>query len=145
MDILPTVLDVTGASYPTELRGNAILPPEGTSLVPVMRGGRLPQRTLGFEHQGARALRQGDWKLVWSKRMPHDIEWQLYNLAKDRCETRDLAAEHPERVKAMAAQWEQWARRVQVIYEPPPATDGPQASAPTASAYSQPKAPRSTR
>jgi hypothetical protein len=145
MDILPTVLEVTGASYPTELRGNAVLPPEGTSLVPVMRGGRLPERTLGFDHQGARALRQGDWKLVWSKRMPHDIDWELYHLAEDRCETQDLAAKHPDRVKAMAAQWEQWARRVQVIYETQPTPDGSQArSAKTkpASAFTQQKTDR---
>ncbi|MFW6171368.1 MAG: arylsulfatase, partial [Planctomycetota bacterium] len=128
MDILPTLLEVTGATYPSELRGNAILPTEGTSLIPAMRDGRLPERTIGFDHQGARGLRKGDWKLVWSKRMPHDIDWELYNLAEDCCETRDLAAEHPDRVKTMAAEWEQWARRVQVIHEPPAGTDAPQAA-----------------
>jgi hypothetical protein len=54
--------------------------------------------------------------LVWSKRMPHEIRWELYNLAEDRCETNDLAAQYPDRVQALAAEWEQWARRVNVIY-----------------------------
>ena len=72
---------------------------------------------MGFDHQGARALRSGDWKLVWSKRMPHDVQWELYNLAEDRCETDDLSARYPERVEAMALQWEQWARHVNVIHE----------------------------
>ena len=69
-------------------------------------------------HGGAHALREGDWKLVWSKRMPHKIKWEWYNLAQDRCETHDLADAYPERVQQMAAEWEKWARRVNVIYEP---------------------------
>ncbi|MGQ9763126.1 MAG: arylsulfatase [Thermogutta sp.] len=118
MDIMPTLLEVTGASYPTTFCGNQITPLEGISLLPALRGQSLPERVLGFEHQGARALRQGDWKLVWSKRMPFEIRWELYNLAEDRCEINDLAAKYPERVQAMAAEWERWARRVNVIYEP---------------------------
>ena len=109
MDVLPTLLEVSGATYPAKFNGNAILPMEGTSLLPAMRGERLEERAIGFDHQGARAIRQGNWKLVWSKRMPHDIEWELYNLAVDRCETNDLASEDPERVHAMAAEWERWA------------------------------------
>lgn len=116
MDVLPTVLHATGAKYPEQLNGTTILPLEGISLLPAMRGERLRERSIGFDHQGARALRKGDWKLVWSKRMPQDIEWELYNLADDRCETQDLGATHPDRVKEMAAEWEQWARRVNVMY-----------------------------
>lgn len=117
MDVMPTLLEVAGAKYPAKFRGNTILPLEGTSLLPAMRGERLKERSIGFDHQGAHALRKGDWKLVWSKRMPHDIQWELYNLAEDRCEMSDLAKRYPDRVKAMAAEWERWARRVQVIDE----------------------------
>ncbi len=119
MDVLPTLLEVADGSYPRRLGGDRDrLPLEGESLLSVMRGsGKLPHRSIGFDHQGARALRQGDWKLVWGKRMPHEITWELYDLAADRCETTDLAARHPERVAAMAADWETWARRVGVIYE----------------------------
>ncbi len=129
MDIMPTILKSTGATYPVTYGGNTITPAEGTSLLPAMRGQSLPERLIGFDHQGAHALRQGDWKLVWSKRMPHEIQWELYNLAEDRCETNDLADTHPDRVEAMAAEWERWARRVGVIYEPKSTTqksDSPQ-------------------
>jgi arylsulfatase len=119
MDVMPTVLEAAGAQYPLTREGLGLPPPEGRSLLPAIRGERQPERTIGFDHQGAHALRQGDWKLVWGKRMPYDIRWELYNLAEDRCETTDLAGQQPERVKAMAAEWEQWARRVQVIYDKP--------------------------
>ncbi len=128
MDIMPTILDAAGANYPATHNGNAITPMEGTSLLPRMRGDELPDRTIGFDHQAAHALRRGDWKIVWSKRMPHEIQWELYNLAEDRCETNDLAEMYPDRVREMAAEWEQWARHVGVIYESaddPPESDSP--------------------
>ncbi len=117
MDIMPTLLEATGASYPKDLHGNAMTPLEGTSLLPALKGGKLPTRTIGFDHQGAHALREGDWKIVWAKRMPHELNWELYNLAEDRCELNDLAQEQPERVKAMVKEWEKWARHVNVIWE----------------------------
>ena len=116
MDIMPTLVAVAGARYPAAHDGHAITPMEGTSLLPAMRGDHLPERTIGFDHQGAHALRQGDWKIVWSKRMPHDIRWELYNLAEDRCECNDLANTYPDRVTAMANEWDKWARHVNVFY-----------------------------
>jgi arylsulfatase A-like enzyme len=116
MDVMPTLVEAAHAHYPAKFNGQSIQPLEGTSLLPAMRGDRLPARAIGFDHQEARAYRQGDWKLVWSKRMPQEIRWELYNLAQDRCETNDLAETHPDRVQTMAAAWEQWARRVNVIY-----------------------------
>jgi arylsulfatase A-like enzyme len=117
MDIMPTLLDVTGAKYPEKLGDEKVAPFEGTSLLPAMQGKELPKRSIGFDHQGAHALRKGDWKLVWAKRMPTEIKWELYNLAEDRCELNDLADKYPERVAAMAAEWDTWARRVGVIWE----------------------------
>jgi arylsulfatase len=119
MDIMPTILEATGAAYPATYRGNAITPREGVSLLPAMRGEALAERSIGFDHQGARALRRGDWKLVWSKRMPHEIEWELYNLAEDRCETRDMAGAHADRLTQLAAAWEVWAQRVSVVSRAP--------------------------
>jgi arylsulfatase A-like enzyme len=117
MDVMPTLLEVAAAKYPHNLNGNDILPAEGVSLLPAMRGEPLAERSIGFDHQGAHALRQGDWKAVRSKRMPHEIQWELYNLAEDRCETKDLSEDHPDRLEAMVETWEQWARRVQVTNE----------------------------
>lgn len=129
MDVMPTLLDVAGAEYPKEVEGRKILPVEGISLLPAMRGDVVAERTIGFDHQGARALRKGDWKLVWSKRMPEKVEWELYNLAEDRCETKDLAGDEPDMVAELAKEWEAWARRVYVIYDQPianrPARENP--------------------
>lgn len=118
MDLMPTVMEIANASYPESLNGKRRLPIEGTSLLPAMSGKLLPKRSIGFDHQAAHALRKGDWKIVWSKRMPHEIKWELYNLAEDRCETNDLALKYPERVKSMSDEWERWAKRVKVDYTP---------------------------
>ena len=119
MDVLPTILEALGLTYPQQFNGRAVTPVEGTSLLPAIRGDRLPARRIGFEHQGARALRDGDWKLVWSKRMPQEVKWELYDLATDRCELNNLATVHPDRVRTMSQHWEEWAGRVHVLYTAP--------------------------
>jgi len=119
MDIMPTLIEACGASYPQTLGGKPVTPLEGVSLLPAMRGKDLKQRAIGFDHQAAHALRDGDWKIVWSKRMPDPLKWELYNLAEDRCETNDLALHYPQRVAAMEARWKKWAARVGVTYNTP--------------------------
>ncbi|MHB8902757.1 MAG: sulfatase-like hydrolase/transferase, partial [Thermoguttaceae bacterium] len=114
MDMLPTICEAVGVKYPSEFRGRSILPAEGVSLLPALRGEPIPERPLAFEHQDARALRKGRWKVVWSKRMPHEIKWELYDIEQDRCETVDLAGQHPELTRALADEWMAWARRVKV-------------------------------
>lgn len=114
MDIMPTLCEATGAEYPSEFHGRTIQPAEGVSLLPALRGDTIPERPLAFEHQEARALRKGRWKVVWSKRMPREIQWELYDLENDRCETNDLAKLDPERTAALADEWLAWARRVKV-------------------------------
>jgi len=106
-DILPTILALTGAKYPTEFKGNQITPLYGRSFAPVIEGGMLPQPEWMFwEHYNDRAARKGDWKIIG--KMGSD-KWELYNVANDRTEQHDLAAEHPEMVKEMAVAWEKWA------------------------------------
>ncbi len=110
MDLMPTLCELAGATYPEP----PIQPLEGRSLTPAFAGRELGERELAFEHQGARALRSGRWKVVWGKRMPREPTWELYDLEADPCETRDLAAEEPERTEELAARWLAWARRVGV-------------------------------
>jgi arylsulfatase len=112
IDVLPTLLEITGAKYPRERNGTAILPAAGVSLLPAFNGG-TPSRgePLFFEHEGNRAVRDGDWKLVAVR----DGAWELYNLARDPTELEDLAANEPKRVAALAARWEEWARTHNVI------------------------------
>jgi arylsulfatase A-like enzyme len=107
IDIMATCMDAGGAAYPSNK-----IPLEGKSLVPVFEGKtRKGHEYLAWEHEGNRAVRQGDWKLV----SRHPGDWELYNLAQDRTETNNLAPREPERVKAMAALWDSWAKRCGVL------------------------------
>jgi arylsulfatase A-like enzyme len=109
MDILPTCLELAGAKYPGEYQGNTITPLEGKSLLPILKGQkREGHEMLFFEHEGGRAVRIGDWKLVALA----NRKWELYHVAADRTETHNLAERYPDKVKAMLGQWQQWARRV---------------------------------
>jgi len=109
IDIMPTCLDLAGASYPTRYRSNSLTPSDGKSLASCLAGRkRAGHEELFFEHMGGRALRIGDWKLVALK----DEPWRLYNLAKDRTETNDIASSQSQRVQNMSRKWNQWAASV---------------------------------
>lgn len=118
IDIMPTLRDVAGAEYPKTWNDNPVLPERGTSLVPVFEGKALPPRVLGFEHEKARALWDGEWKAVMSKRTPTKPEWELYNIDSDRCETKNVAAEHPDIMARLAKEWDTWAIETHVIDSP---------------------------
>jgi arylsulfatase len=110
-DIMATILDLTGTAYPTEYGGHAIEPLEGTSLVPALAGGEVDRPPMFWEHEGNAAVRIGRWKLVRNYPGP----WELYDMDADRTELHDVAAQHPERVADMAAQYDAWALRCGVI------------------------------
>ncbi len=112
IDIMATCVDLAGAKYPTEFSGEKIQPMEGRSLVPLHSPSLRPSvspspRHIIWEHEGNRAVRSGPWKLV-SK---HPSGWELYDIAADRTEQRDLAAKHPDRVREMSAAYDAWAKR----------------------------------
>ena len=112
IDIMATCLDVAGASYPREFAGELLKPLQGVSLRPAFSGEPLRRaEPLFWEHEGNRAAREGDWKLVARENGP----WELYDLSKDRSEQRDLAAQQPERVKDLAAKWDAYAARADVL------------------------------
>jgi arylsulfatase len=113
-DLMPTVLEVAGASYPQERQGQRVLPLEGVSLAPVLRGGHLPPRQIFMEHEGNRAVREGRWKLVALKDKP----WELYDLETDPTEMKDLAAGKTDLVARLAQAWEDWADRCLVRQGP---------------------------
>jgi arylsulfatase A-like enzyme len=112
IDVMPTVLEAAGARYPRTFESREILPAEGRSLLPAMRGGRAAERAVtGWEHQGHRALRRGDWKIVSRFNQP----WELYNMAEDRTELNDLISREGARAAAMQAEYERWAARCGVV------------------------------
>jgi arylsulfatase len=111
VDVMATVVDVTGAKYPREFKGKTIEPMEGVSLRPSFSGRSLKRtQPIFWEHEGNRAIRSGRWKLV-SKYMDG---WELYDILADRVERNDLAKQNPAIVKKLEAQWEAWAKRANV-------------------------------
>ncbi|TWU60348.1 Arylsulfatase [Rubripirellula tenax] len=109
IDFMPTFLELADASYPTQYAGQQILPVEGRSLIPILDGEtRQRHDQLAWEWSGSRALREGNWKVVWDS---SGKAWELYDLAKDRCETDDLSAAEPERTERMSNAWFDWAKR----------------------------------
>jgi len=106
VDFAPTLLELAGTKpKPGDTCGPGAPPFPGRSLVPAFgEDGTVEHDFIYFDHAGNRALRVGDWKAVSAK--IDDDEWELYNLAKDRGETQNLAAKHPERLNKMTAQWE---------------------------------------
>jgi arylsulfatase A-like enzyme len=112
IDIMATCVDLAGAKYPKMVDDNAIKPLEGTSLRPAFAGESLNRnQPLFWEHEGNRAIRDGDWKLVAKENKP----WELYDLKTDRSETHDLSAEKPELAKELAAKWDAYAARANVL------------------------------
>jgi arylsulfatase len=110
IDLMATAVDVSGVTYPANVK-----PMEGQSLKSLIIGSNevpkaLTSRALFWEHEGNRAVREGDWKLV----MEHGKPWELYDMAHDRSEQHDLSKEQPERVQKMSAQWEAYAARANV-------------------------------
>jgi arylsulfatase len=113
IDIMPTLVEVSGAKYPTIYKQHQILPMEGQSLMPLLSGtGELPDRTLFWEHEWNAAVRRGDLKLVRSGR---NQPWELYNIAEDRTEQHDLSKQMPETVETMKAAWKEWAGRAYIF------------------------------
>jgi arylsulfatase len=102
IDIVPTLLDITGVTVPEKWNGEERPPFAGRSLVPALsKDVTIPRDFLYFSHIGNRALRVGDWKITAAANTP----WELYDLSTDRSEMHNLAAEKPEKVKELEALW----------------------------------------
>ncbi|MCU0748763.1 MAG: arylsulfatase [Akkermansiaceae bacterium] len=123
IDIMPTVLDLTGAKYPAEHKGKPILTLDGIPLTPAFEGKNLTRKTPIFiEHQNNAFVRDGDWKLVGEGVSPaaglKKDKWELYHITHDGTELNNLATTHPEKVAELSKQWETWAKRVNVFPKP---------------------------
>jgi arylsulfatase len=113
IDVVPTVLELAGVASPQEHDERPVPPLQGRSFARALADAQaLPaHETLWWCHGGNRAVRVGDWKLVAAKHSP----WELYDLAKDRCETRNLAAAEPQRVNDLEATWNRIADECRVL------------------------------
>ncbi len=109
VDFMPTIIEMSGATYPEFREEIEVLPTDGVSLLPVFEGRqRADHDSLFWYLYGNRAVRKGKWKLVWGSNVK---KWELFDMEADRTETNDLAAEHPQIVKKLEAEWLQWARK----------------------------------
>ena len=119
IDVMPTLVEVTGAKYPQERNGQEILPMQGLSILPVLKGGHVSRtKPMFMEHESNAFVRDGDWKLVGrGVAPPGGLKpglWQLYNIAEDRTELKNLAKEMPEKVADLSRQWSEWAKAASV-------------------------------
>lgn len=96
VDMLPTLVDLAGGKA-DGITGRSIAPAFGKS-------GAAKAETLYFNHNDNRALREDDWKLIATGAKG---PWELYNMATDRCEQKDVAADESKRVERMAARWQE--------------------------------------
>jgi len=119
-DIVPTLLDELGLTAPEVYRGVSQLPLHGTPMGYTFDAPDAPTRKQiqHFELVGDRALWHKGWKVVARHTKGADFaedRWELYDMARDFSETKDLAAQHPQRVREMVDLWWQEARRYQVL------------------------------
>lgn len=117
-DIMPTLIEYAGTGYPESFRGQTITKSVGQSLVPVFKDpGRAGREFTWWEHEGNRAVRQGDWKLVsrYDYAQNTELPWELYDLKKDRSETTDISGQYPDKVIELAALFDQWAAKVNAV------------------------------
>ena len=112
LDVMPTCLELAGATYPSFYNGNSIKPLSGEarSFLPLLqdKNGWDDERTLYWEHERGKAVRKGNWRLTALA----NGGWQLFDLAHDLSETNNIAAEHPEKVREMKSLWNTWAKSV---------------------------------
>jgi arylsulfatase len=133
MDIAPTLYELAGATHPAakghEAKGTAakatvakaadtkganpgVLPVKGRSLLAFLQGKTPsaygPDDAIGWELGGRKALRKGDWKIVYANAPWGKDAWELYNLAEDRTEQNDLAAKHPAKLAELLADWRRY-------------------------------------
>ncbi|MEI6535865.1 MAG: sulfatase-like hydrolase/transferase, partial [Verrucomicrobiaceae bacterium] len=103
IDIVPTILEVAGGKPFATWEGQPVPPAPGKSLAPLFtKDGAMKHDSLWWMHEGNRALRADDWKIVAAGK---DSPWELYDMSRDRSESKNLAAEKPEKVSEMAAEW----------------------------------------
>lgn len=112
VDIAATCADLAGVNLPEKHQGETTVPLAGKSLKPAFNNQAIERDAIYWEHEGNRAIRVGDKKLVAKGSKG---TWELYDLKTDRAEAKNLAGENPELVKTMSKQWNDWAYKAKVL------------------------------
>lgn len=116
IDLMATILEVTGAPFPKQFNGRPTIPPQGRSLLPAFADQPIQREGLFWEHEGNMAVQIGDWKAVNS--LAGGGHWELYDLKEDRTEMRELSAREPFKLSELISAWEAWAKRSDVLPAP---------------------------
>ncbi len=97
-DVFPTLLDISGATYPEKIDGEPSIPLHGSSLLPVFKGEEkeAPGFILSGFSEDKRMFLKGEFKLV-----KNSSPWELYNLKNDPAEMNDLATSNPDLLDSM--------------------------------------------
>jgi arylsulfatase len=118
-DIMPTLLELAGVTYPKTYQGHDLPPLIGKSWIRMLAGEtdspRTSQDYMAWEIFGNRAVRQGDWKLRWQWKPWGAGEWELFNLVSDPAERKNVAADNPVMAQALLARWDDYAKTNNVI------------------------------
>lgn len=109
IDIMPTLVDLSGGTYPEQYKDEQLSPMEGVSLLPLFNGNSIQRDDpLFYEWNDGRAVQTEHWKLVqWGE------EWELYDRRTDLTETTNLAEEYPDTVDFLETKWEEWAEQME--------------------------------
>lgn len=106
IDFMATFVDITGASYPIEFNDQEITPMQGVSLLPVLKGENISrEKPIFWEWNRGQAVYADGFKIV---RHGRERPWDLYNIEIDPSETKNLASEQPEKVKALDEMFTDW-------------------------------------
>jgi arylsulfatase len=119
MDIAATILDVADVPHPDTFEGQPVAPIQGLSLAPLIANTsdsvRSPTDWIGWEMFGNRAVRMGDWKLLWLCEPAGTGDWQLYDVKTDPAEMNDLSSLHPDIRDSLIQHWQDYAAANNVI------------------------------
>lgn len=112
INILPTCIELAKIKYPQTFNGKSLKQPEGKSMINIFKGATSENDTLYWEHEGNKAIRVADWKLVYEL---EQNEWELYDLNSDRSEINNISYKYPDKVKQLKAAHDKWCTKVGVI------------------------------
>jgi arylsulfatase len=127
VDVMATLVDISGATYPdVSPRGETVGDMDGVSLLPAFETGTVERdQPIFFEWRDGKAVIDGGWKLVVHVVRPQYVEsglwdfssgeWELYNLAEDATEINNLAESQPEKLAEMIAKYEAWWAEVEPV------------------------------
>lgn len=117
VDIMATLVKISGAKYPETKDGEEIYPMQGVSFLNAFEGNESTRKPMFFEHNGNRAVIKGHWKLVSEgmQKPPFTKAWELYNLSNDRAESNNLIDKNPEKSIELEQLWNAWAAANNVL------------------------------